>query len=157
MFDKVQKRLEESKKDIQVTRKTKSPHTLLGITKCGLCGSSLTAQAAKSGKHQYYKCSKKIHATAEHCQAKDLPADVLENCIKDLIISMISDDEFFEAIYNQARFNNQEEVDRLDKDLKEFRSNKTHIESRRENLLTAVKAGTMLESIKSVEDELVKL
>ena len=100
---------------------------------------------------------KKIHATAEHCQAKDLPVDVLENCIKNLVISMISDDEFFEAIYNQARFNNQEEVDRLDKDLKEFRSNKTHIESQRENLLTAVKAGTMLESIKSVEDELVKL
>jgi DNA invertase Pin-like site-specific DNA recombinase len=85
IFNDVQKRLDESKKDVQVTRKIKSPLTLLGLTKCGLCGSNLTSSAAKNGKHYYYKCSKKIHATSDHCPAKDLPADVLESCIKDLM------------------------------------------------------------------------
>ena len=61
VFDQVQERLEESKVDRQVNRVIKPTLSLLGITKCGLCGSSLTSQSAKSGKHIYYKCSKKIH------------------------------------------------------------------------------------------------
>lgn len=60
VFDQVQERLEEPKVDRQVNRVKKPTFSLLGITKCGLCGSNLTSQAAKSGKYHYYKCSKKF-------------------------------------------------------------------------------------------------
>ncbi|MFZ2865140.1 MAG: recombinase family protein [Ignavibacteriaceae bacterium] len=60
VFDQVQERLEEPKVDRQVNRVKKPTLSLLGITKCGLCGSNLTSQAAKSGKYHYYKCSKKF-------------------------------------------------------------------------------------------------
>jgi len=155
LFDAVQKRLDESKKDIQVTRKIKSPLTLLGITKCGLCGSNLTSSSAKKGNHYYYKCSKKIHSASNDCPAKDLPAIVLENCIKDLMISIVSDDEFYEAIYNQIKFNNEEEVHQLDKDLKGLRTNKTRAETEKTNILNAIKAGS--KKIKLVEYELEKV
>lgn len=54
------------------------------------------------------------------CPSKDLPADVLENCIYDLMGSILSEDEFFDAIYNQIKFNYQEVIEELDKDLKEL-------------------------------------
>lgn len=54
VFDQVQERLEESKVDRQVNRVKKPTLPLLEITKCGLCGSSLTSQSAKSRKYHYY-------------------------------------------------------------------------------------------------------
>ncbi len=54
VFDQVQERLEEPKVDRQVNRVKKPTLPLLEITKCGLCGSSLTSQSAKSGKYHYY-------------------------------------------------------------------------------------------------------
>lgn len=63
------------------------------------------------------------------CPSKDLPSDVLENCIYDLMGPILSEDEFFDAIYNQIKFNNQEVIEELDKDLKELRYNKTKFET----------------------------
>ncbi len=157
IFDEVQERLEISKNDKQVNRRVKSPLTLLGITKCGLCGKQMTSQAAKSGEYYYYKCTKKIKGGAAQCPSKDLPAEVLENCIYDLIGTMLTEDEFFEAIYDQLKFNNQDEVEKLDKDLKDARTNKTKLETQRTNLLNAIKEGTMLGAIKSVEEDLERI
>jgi len=58
-----------------------------------------------------------------------LPADILENCIYDLMVSILTEEEFFDAIYNQIKFNNQEVIEELDKDLKELRYNKTKFET----------------------------
>jgi hypothetical protein len=63
------------------------------------------------------------------CPSKDLPADILENCIYDLMVSILTEEEFFDAIYNQIKFNNQEVIEELDKDLKELRYNKTKFET----------------------------
>lgn len=66
------------------------------------------------------------------------------------MISIVGDDEFFEAIYNQVKFNNQEEVDELGKYLRGLRTNETRTETEMKNILNAIKAGS--EKIKSVED-----
>ncbi|GIK21825.1 MAG: hypothetical protein PHY57_14275 [Ignavibacterium sp.] len=58
-----------------------------------------------------------------------MPADILENCIYDLMVSILTEEEFFDAIYNQIKFNNQEVIEELDKDLKELRYNKTKFET----------------------------
>lgn len=157
IFNKVQDRLNESRKDFQVTRKTKSPLTLLGITKCGICGSQLTTSSTKGGKHYYYKCSKKAHSTSLHCSAKDLPAEILENCISDLIHSMINENEFFTAIYDQIKFNGKSELDSINSELKNLRNNRTKLESENNNLLTAVKNNSTLKNIESVGTELQKI
>lgn len=103
------------------------------------------------------KCSKKIQDTALSCPSKDLPSDVLENCIYDLMGPILSEDEFFDAIYNQIKFNNQEVIEELDKDLKELRYNKTKFETQRTNLLNAIKESTKLGAIKSVEEDLERI
>ena len=71
--------------------------------------------------------------------------------------SILSEDEFFDAIYNQIKFNNKEKIEELDKDLKELRSNKTKFETQRTNLLNAIKEGAKLGAIKSVAEDLEKI
>lgn len=100
---------------------------------------------------------KKIHDTALSCPSKDLPADILENCIYDLMVSILTEEEFFDAIYNQIKFNNQEVIEELDKDLKELRYNKTKFETQWTNLLNAIKESTKLGAIKSVEEDLERI
>jgi chromosome segregation ATPase len=68
------------------------------------------------------------------------------------MISFVSDDEFLVAVYDQIKFNNQEEIDNYDKDLKEWRINYSKKESEKKNLLRAIKDG--LKNIKSIEEEL---
>lgn len=91
------------------------------------------------------------------CPSKDLPADILENCIYDLMVSILTEEEFFDAIYNQIKFNNQEVIEELDKDLKELRYNKTKFETQWTNLLNAIKESTKLGAIKSVEEDLERI
>lgn len=93
-----------------------------------------------------------MHATLGHCPAKDLPADALENCIRDLMISFVSDDEFLEATYNQIKFNIQEKINKFDKDLKGLWTNYSRKETEKNNLLIAIKDGS--KNIKSIEGEL---
>jgi len=147
LFNKVQDRLNESKKDFQVTRATKSPLTLLGITKCGICGSQLTTSSTKGGNHYYYKCSKKAHSTSSHCSAKDLPAEILENCIKDLMYSIVTDNQFFNAIYDQIKFNGEKELAVIDSELKNLKTNRSKLESENINLLNVLKINSDLQNL----------
>lgn len=130
---------------------------MLGLTECWLYGSSLTLKAAKSGKHHYCKCSIKIHWSAAQCASKDLPTEVLEKCIHDLLGSIITDDEFFEAIYDQIKFNKLEEIEKLYEDFKKSRSNKTRFEREKTNLLNTIKKGSKPGAIKSIEEDLEKI
>lgn len=157
LFNEVQAKLGDSKTNTQITRKIKSNLTLLGITKCGLCGSNLTSSSSKSGKHYYYKCSKKMHATSDHCPAKDLSAILLEDAAKSLMYSMATNEGFFEAIYNQIRFNNQAEIKKYDSELNKLRSNKTRLVTEKQNILNKMKAAAALQDSKSIIDELNKL
>lgn len=157
LFNEVQTKLGESKINTQVTRKLKTHLTLLGITKCGICGSSLTSSSSKSGKHYYYKCSKKMHATSDHCPAKDLSSILLEDAAKSLMYSMATNEGFFEAIYNQIRFNNQTEIKKYDGELNKLRSNKTRLVTDKQNILNKMKAAAALQDSKLIIDELNKL
>lgn len=157
IFTKVQDRLKESRTDFQVTKVTKSPLTLLGITKCGLCGSQLTTSSTKGGKHYYYKCSKKAHNTSDHCNAKDLPAEILESCISDLIYSMVNESEFLTAIHDQISSNGKSELDSIDLELKNLKGNRTKLESENRNLLNAIKNYEGFHNLDSIGVELQKI
>lgn len=73
------------------------------------------------------------------------------------MVSILTEEEFFDAIYNQIKFNNQEVIEELDKDLKELRYNKTKFETQWTNLLNAIKESTKLGAIKSVEEDLERI
>ncbi len=132
-FEKVQKLLEASAQTTQSTRKTDSSLILLGVTKCGICGSSLTTSTGKGTQYYYYKCSRQVHMTKDHCNAKQLPYAPLENLAIQTIVQVIEDDAFFEAVFQQVAFNKGDELAKREKELSDMKSNRTKIQTQIEN------------------------
>jgi len=76
-FEKVQKLMEATLTYTVTGKKTKSPLILLGITKCGICGSSLTMSTGKNGKYFIINVpnrltKQKISARQSRSQSKHL-------------------------------------------------------------------------------------
>lgn len=134
IFDINQKLLESSSKYTQAYRKTNTSLILLGVTKCGLCGSSLTTSSGKSGKYYYYKCSKQSHNTKAQCQAKQLPAEALENFVIQTIVHLIESDTFYQEVLKQIHFNKSDDLDTFGEELRNLKTNKTKLESQIKNL-----------------------
>lgn len=132
-FEKVQKLLAASSQYTQARRKTTSSLILLGVTKCGLCGSSLTTSTGKGTKYYYYKCSKQVHQTKDHCQAKQLPYEMLENFAIQTIVQLIEEKEFFSVAFKQIQFNKGEELARYEKELADIKSNRTRLQTQIDN------------------------
>jgi site-specific DNA recombinase len=113
LFDKVQKRLDESVLDRYATYED-SPLLLLGLTKCGFCENQLTtfyAQKKKSAlRHFYYKCTSISKFGSDKCPSRNLPAHQLENFTTKLLLHTASDDEFFEAVVKQVMGNATESL-----------------------------------------------
>ena len=64
-----------------------------------------------------YKCSKPAHHTKEHCKARDLPADALENLIYDIMKSLVADPALLDSVSKQMDGNNNGAVTKLQAEL----------------------------------------
>ena len=108
LFEKVQKRLDESTVDRYSTYED-SPLLLLGLTKCGFCDNQLTtffAQKKKTGhRHFYYRCTTTSKFGSDKCQSKNLPAHELEDFTAKILLHTASDEEFFDAVLRQVKGN----------------------------------------------------
>ena len=133
-FDKVQKLLESGSQYTQTYRKTESALILLGVTKCGFCGSTLTTSSGKGGQYYYYKCSKQAHQTKDQCQAKQLPVEVFENFAIQTISHLTQSDSFFEAAFKQIKFNNSDELKKIEEVLSDLKASKTKLETQIKNM-----------------------
>jgi site-specific DNA recombinase len=118
LFNAVQKRLDESITDPQATYDG-SELSLLGVIRCGYCGSrmSTTFTTKKSGKrYYYYKCTRSAHTSKQHCSARDIKADDIEIFTQKLISHLASDKEFFKAAIQQMKTNTSDDLEeKLDK------------------------------------------
>ena len=151
LFNKVQKRFDESAKNHMLTY-DKSELILLGLTKCGFCKSILTTSfASKRGnRYYYYKCSKKTHYSGGICEARDLPAKELEAFIEQLIIHMATEDEFFKAIAKQLKTNSSDDVQELKQKLNEISGNLSSVTKEVDNLVKSIEISPDLKNILSV-------
>lgn len=123
LFEKVQKKLDESKKDKYITYEAKSQLTLLGITKCGFCGGHLTESSSKKPdgkKTYYYKCTSSTKFSKRHCPSKAINAKELENFVLKLVKSLGSDKDFFNASMKQLKFNSFGKSNELKKQLQQI-------------------------------------
>src|ERR1035438_797358 len=133
-FDKVQKLLEAGSQYTQTYRKSDSSLILLGVTKCGFCGSTLTTSSGKGGQYYYYKCSRQAHLTKDQCQAKQLPFEMLENFAIQTIVHLAESSSFLEVAFKQIQFNKGDELKILEDELTNLRSNKTKLETLTKNM-----------------------
>ncbi len=66
-------------------RRASSPYLLSGLAKCALCGKTLTAAEAKSGKYTYYVCQSILKGGRGSCATPRINAKALEGTIIDNI------------------------------------------------------------------------
>ena len=133
-FSKVQTSIESSLKYTQSNRKQTSSLILLGITRCGLCQTSLTTSTGKGGQYSYYKCSRQAHQTKDQCQAKQLPAEMLEKFVIDTMQHLAENNSFFEAAFKQIKFNKGDDLKKFEDELTILKSNKTKLETQVKNM-----------------------
>ncbi len=108
LFEKVQRRLDESATDPYATYED-SPLLLLGLTKCGFCQSQMTTYfpgRKNSGRaYYYYQCTSNSKPGAHKCQCRNLPAGELERFTEQLALHTAKDKDFFEAVVRQVKGN----------------------------------------------------
>ncbi len=152
LFNAVQKRLDESIIDRRATHEgLELP--LLGILKCGHCGSSLTTtfttKKSTGKRYYYYKCTRTSHTSKEHCVARDIKADDIELFSQKLISHLASDKEFFRAAVRQMRSNSSGEIESIKQQQKDLTHNLGQIKKELENLVNFVSQNTELEESES--------
>ncbi|MBA4313094.1 MAG: hypothetical protein C0417_10745 [Chlorobiaceae bacterium] len=139
LFKKVQERLDLSAIDNKSTSITESPLTLLGITKCGHCGSLLSTSSTlkmKTNKRYYfYKCSKAAHHTKTHCPSRDIPADELESIILKIMSQIINNDEFLDALVNQIQGNSGSDRTNIEDEIQNLKTNLSEVTGQLSNIV----------------------
>ena len=81
VFQRAQVLLNARAPQIIHPRALASEYMLSGLLKCGLCGGSMAGATAKSGRYQYYACTKFIKQGKNACRAKQVRKDKLEAMI----------------------------------------------------------------------------
>ncbi|HUI63880.1 MAG TPA: recombinase zinc beta ribbon domain-containing protein, partial [Bacteroidota bacterium] len=110
LFEKVQKRLDQSARDPYATYED-SPLLLLGLTKCGFCDGQLTTYYPgrnKTGRsYYYYQCTTNSKSGPHKCPSRNLPARELERFTEKLALHAAKDQGFFDAVVRQVKGNAQ--------------------------------------------------
>ena len=136
IFKSVQHALERSRVE-RVYLQRESNLLLLGLLKCGNCGSSMTTSfTTRDGeRYYYYKCVNKSKSGKDKCSARDLPSQEIDRFIESLIIQIASSDPLFNSVFSQLSHNKKEELVRLKRDRDDLNKNKNKISSEIGNLL----------------------
>jgi site-specific DNA recombinase len=161
LFNNVQKRLDLSRVDRMVLPREDSQLSLLGVLKCGICGSAMTTSwGGKKGsetKYYYYKCTRATHNSKKYCDSRDLKARELEAFIEKLISHIAANDEFFNAIYKQLGDNSQLDLKKEEEELASLITNHGKIDRELNNLTKKLGDDDRLQGLKTVTDRIVKL
>lgn len=107
VFDKVQKRHENKKKE-----NSKTTHPLVGTLICGYCHRNLHYR--KDTSHPYFTCCHRYTNTRKNCIAK-IDADFLETLISQKIMERLGNDKEFENLYKHTKVELEKEKEQLTK------------------------------------------
>ena len=80
-FQRVRQLLKSRSPKIVHPRRASSPYLLSGLAKCALCGKTLTAAEAKSGKYTYYVCQSILKRGSGSCATPRINAKSFEETI----------------------------------------------------------------------------
>ena len=74
-FERTAQRRASNHPNATPPRVVSSPAPLVGLLKCGHCGSGMTQATGKSGRYRYYKCTTRLAKNVDACTAKNLPRE----------------------------------------------------------------------------------
>lgn len=88
-FDKVTARRQARQPSKISGQRLASDALLIGLIKCGNCGSAMTQASGKSGRYRYYKCTTRINKGATQCTSRNLNRDKIEAAVLSLLADIV--------------------------------------------------------------------
>jgi DNA invertase Pin-like site-specific DNA recombinase len=151
LFDAVQiglearKPLKDNKVPINTLSKGKCAKTLLvGLLKCGNCGSNLRLMNGKKRpdktRYQYYVCPKR---TTDECPCPNIRRDILDEEIKEKILSNVLTAENIEAVVYEIKDKIKDITKNDQKDLLRLHKKYANTKSKLTNLYELISEGTI--------------
>ncbi|MCC6333699.1 MAG: recombinase zinc beta ribbon domain-containing protein [Myxococcales bacterium] len=124
LFEQVQAQLARNREK-RPTRRGSSTYTFVleGLIRCGSCDSVMTHSSANGtgGTYFYYKCSQKHRSAAQACKARDVPAPAAEKFVLSELKKLSVDEKAVRSAVRRANEGRDEELGRVEAELKERR------------------------------------
>lgn len=124
LFERVQAQMARNREKRPTGRASPSYTFLLeGLIRCGSCGSMMTHASANGtgGTYFYYKCNRKSRSVGEACKARDVPAPAAEKFVLAELRKTATDLKAVKAAVRRTNEGRDEELKRIEAELKEKR------------------------------------
>ena len=110
-----------------VPQREVSPNLLMGLLKCGHCGSSMSVVTGKGGRYRYYKCNGRMSKGDTACPSKNFPLEKIDSLVLDAFKRTIYTPEHIRTLIDELRTNlakhkdpdNQQRLKALESELKQ--------------------------------------
>lgn len=142
-FEQVRTKREARAPSKTPPRRLASPTLLTGLLKCGVCGHGMTLVTGKSGKYQYYKCTRRQNHGNHACTSGNLPMEKLDELVLHQLASEVFAPERLQMMMSEIRTriaatkdNQQERINEINRDIKK-------IEERQLRLIDAIETGIL--------------
>ncbi len=78
VYERVAQRRAHCNPKMHAPRALSSPAPLVGLLKCGHCGSNMLQATGKTGRYRYYKCATRLAKKVDACDSRNLPRDTID-------------------------------------------------------------------------------
>ncbi|NQT64006.1 MAG: recombinase family protein [Candidatus Marinimicrobia bacterium] len=148
LFDLAAKIRKRKARDTNLGVVLKSDLLLLGLLKCGVCGSYMTTSGPTKTKADgtkykiyYYKCTKQTKYTKSSCGNGQINAEHLEQFVIDWVQGFAKEASFKKATYSKILEANSRKVVNEKKKLRNKERSLSNLNTEKNNLLNLAKSG----------------
>ena len=156
-FNKVRELFKKAHTKKKPAYKSKHELLLLGILKCGFCGSAMTTSYTKKKNghiYFYYKCSKQHHFDAGICPQKQVESRTFEKAMTTFLFELSQDKQLIDATIKMVESGSSKEVDKFKEEIRKKDAKVANFKKQELNLLSAIKDNPKLKDLKSISEEL---
>jgi site-specific DNA recombinase len=128
-FQRVEQRRAERYSSNTPPRVVNGPTLLVGLVKCGFCGSPMTIATGKGGRYRYYKCTSKINNIGnKECENSNVRMETLDTLVLQALAGKVFTPERVEMMMEQVKVNvkgsqpdHNEQIRYLSKELEDIK------------------------------------
>jgi site-specific DNA recombinase len=159
-FNKVKELFKQAHAKKKPAYKSKHELLLLGILKCGFCGSAMTTSYTKKKNghiYFYYKCSKQHHFAAGICPQRPVESRTFEKAITTFLFELSQDKKLIDSTIKMVESGSIQELKNFKEDIKKKDSRIASFKKQELSLLSAIKSSPKLKDLESISNDLHRI
>jgi site-specific DNA recombinase len=141
-FQRVEQRRAERDSSNMPPRVVNGPTLLVGLVKCGVCGSPMTIATGKGGRYRYCKCTSKINNIGKkECENTNVRMETLDRIVLQTVAEKVFTPERVEMMIEGLKVNRKEAHPEDDQQIRHLSKELEDIKQQTDKLLEAVEKG----------------